>query len=264
MRRRYMSVVLGAVFFVAAWGCSGSSDGKETKKPRPAHNGEGYKEGDMGAGAGAGTHVPGGEETGGGQEEKKDDVQIEGLLGTIDEQVVANAFAKKRYQIEQCILGHVRAMTYVTGKMNLHFDVAADGTVTVKVLDNTVGNYKVEECLLKLAKTLHFGKPKGGKAKVDYPLSIPSRGTPHVTWGKGKVKKEVRSKRRAIKKCRKGRRPKKFTLHFYVLPGGRMTSLGVHAKKGVPSGFAACVFNALKGVTFPDTFGKVAKVTYKF
>ena len=194
---------------MTAWGCSGSSGGKETKKPRPADGEGGYKEGHLGAGAGVGSRTPGEQDTGGGQEENKDDVQIEGLLGTIDEQVVANAFAKKRYQIEQCILGHVRAMTYVTGKMNLHFDVAADGTVTVKVLDNTVGNYKVEECLLKLAKTLHFGKPKGGKAKVDYPPLDPQPGHPACDMGQREGEKRGPLKASGHQKVSKGREPQK-------------------------------------------------------
>jgi hypothetical protein len=43
-----------------------------------------------------------------------------------------------------------------------------------------------------------------------------------------------------------------------------MISLGAHAEGGVPDGFAACVYKALEDVEFPDTLGKVAKVSYSF
>lgn len=240
------------------WGCNNN---KKTAQPRPAGETEDVGGGES-SGHGLGEENKGAEEGGG--EEVEEELKVEGLLGTIDEQAVAKAFSKKSYEIEQCILGNVKAMPYVMGKMDLHFDVASNGDVTVKILENTIGNYKVEECLFKIASSLHFGKPKGGKAKVGYPLSIPHRGTPHEKWGKSKVRKEMRSNRRAIKKCKKGGKPRSFSLHFYVLPGGRMVSLGVHADNGVPPGFAACVFDALKNVTFPDTFGKVAKVKYDF
>ncbi len=198
------------------------------------------------------------------EEEPGDGLQIEGMLGTIDERVVSREFARKNYDIEQCILGNVRAMPYVNGNMNFHFDVDAEGVVTVKVLENTIGNHLVEECLLKVAESLDFGKPKGGSAKVDYPLSIPARGDAPETWAASRVRKEIKRNMRAINKCKKNGEPNDFTLYFYILPGGRMTSLGVFARNGVPDGFASCVFDALKDVTFPDTFGNVAKVEYKF
>ena len=161
-------------------------------------------------------------------------------------------------------MNHARAMTYLTGKMKFKFEVDTDGTATVKVLKNNLGHHEVENCLLQVAQSLRFGKPKGGKARVSYPLDVPHRGTPHITWGKARVRAEIRSKRRAIKKCRRRGKPRHFTLHFYILPGGRLISLGAHAKNAVPSGFAACVFNVLKNVSFPDPLGKVAKVEYSF
>lgn len=198
------------------------------------------------------------------EEETGDGLQIEGMLGTIDERAVSRAFAGKNYDIEQCILGNVRAMPYVNGNMSFHFDIDADGKVTVKVLENTIGNHEVEECLLKVAESLDFGKPKGGSAKVDYPLSIPDRGNTPETWSGSRVRKEMKANRRAVNNCKKSGEPNAFTLYFYILPGGRMTSLGVFAQNGVPAGFASCVFDVLKDVTFPDTFGNVAKVKYKF
>lgn len=253
------------VLFFAVISCGGGAGKKGTQPARPTAqttddtaavgDGQGYQpSGPDGAEAGDEGQYAG----------KKEGLQVKGLLGTIDEQTVARAFSRKRYQIEQCIMKHARAMTYLTGKMKLKFEVDTDGSVTVKVRENNLGHYEVEDCLLKVARSLSFGKPKGGKARVTYPLDVPHRGTPHVKWGKARVRGQIRAKRRAIKKCRRRGRPRHFTLHFYVLPGGRMISLGAHAKKGVPPGFAACVFNALKNTSFPDPLGKVAKVKVRF
>jgi hypothetical protein len=192
-------------------------------------------------------------------------MQIKGLLGTIDQETVAKAFRLKSYQIEQCILRPAKAMTYITGLMHFKFKIAVDGTVTVKVLKNDVGHHEIEECIEKIARSLHFGKPKGGKVIINYPLSIPNRGTPHIKWGKARVRSVMKGRRSAIKACKKGRNPRRFTIHFYVLPGGRVIAAGVHARKGtVPQGFGACVLTALQQATFADPLGKVAKVSYRF
>lgn len=201
--------------------------------------------------------------SGGGASSSGDDMQVSGMMGTIDEAAVAKAFRSKRYAIESCILDHARPMTYLTGVMNFQFEVMPSGTIHLKVLDDTVGNFQVEECLLGVARSLKFGRPKGGKVKIAYPLQIPARGTPHQTWGRSRVRPKIHSQRSKILACRRQGRPRHFTLHFYVLPGGKMISLGVFAPKGVPDGFARCVFDVLKNVDFPDPLGKVAKVRYR-
>jgi len=202
--------------------------------------------------------------TGSGSSSPGDDMQVSGMMGTIDEAAVAKAFRSKRYSIESCIMDHARPMTYLTGVMNFQFEVLPSGTVHLKVLDDTVGNFQVEECILGVARSLKFGRPKGGKVKITYPVQIPARGTPHQTWGRSRVRSKIRSRRSKILACRRHGRPRHFTLHFYVLPGGKMISLGAFGIKGLPDGFAQCVFDALKDVDFPDPLGKVAKVRYRF
>lgn len=236
-------------------GCSGS---KSSSSTTPAKTGPASTEPSRPADTPAETKPDRGESR------PKEDVEISGLAGTIDEEAVSRAVKRKSYEIESCVLTHARPMTYVTGDMQFKFEVAVDGSVKVVLLKNNVGNYQVEECILAVVRGLRFGKPKGGKVVVNYPLSLPHRGTTHVVWGKVRVRSAIRSKDRAIRACRQSGHPRKFTLNFYVLPGGRVVSLGVFSAKGVPSGFAACVLNAVKDVSFPDTLGKVAKVEYSY
>lgn len=244
------------VFGVWSSGCSGSSNKSGSTSPKPRNESRSGAEPDARPEPPSRPVEPA---------RPREDMQIKGLLGTIDQETVAKAFRLKRYQIEQCILRPAKAMTYITGMMHFKFQIAVDGTVTIKVLRNDVGHHEIEECIEGIARSLHFGRPKGGKVIINYPLRIPNRGTPHIKWGKARVRSVMKGRRSAIKACKKGRRPRRFTIHFYVLPGGRVIAAGVWARKGrVPQGFAACVLTALQQATFPDPLGKVAKVSYRF
>lgn len=191
-----------------------------------------------------------------------EDMEVSGLGGTIDEAAVARAFDRKKYEIEQCVLGKAKAMTYLEGTLNFRFTVFPDGRIQLHVLDDDLGNFEVESCLEQVVRSIKLGRPKGGKVKISYPLRIPNRGTPHVSWGASRVRRVLRPLRRKLKACKTVRR--KVTLHMYILPGGRLISLGAASSKGVESDVARCAFEALRDVQFPDPLGKVVKVRYSF
>ncbi len=193
-----------------------------------------------------------------------DGLEVRGLGGQLDEQALRKAFRAKAYDIERCILGLAKPMTWLDGTMTFTFDVWPSGRHRIRLADSDLGHYQVEACLWKVVRTVRLPRAKGGKAKGRYPLHVPNRGTPHVVWKASRVRRVMRSRRRAVLSCRRGRRPRHFVVTMYILPGGRLGASGVFAKGGLPEGFAACVHDKLKGAAFPDTFGKVVKVRYRF
>ncbi len=193
-----------------------------------------------------------------------DGLEVRGLGGQLDEQALRKAFRAKAYDIERCILGLAKPMTWLEGTMTFVFEVWPDGRRRIRLADSDLGHYQVEACLWKVVRTVRLPRAKGGKAKGRYPLHVPNRGTPHVVWKASRIRRVMRGRRRAVLACRRGRRPRHFVVTMYILPGGRLGASGVFAKGGLPEGFAACVHEKLKNAPFPDTFGKVVKVRYRF
>ncbi len=204
-----------------------------------------------------------GSTAGSGDSSGGEDMEVSGLGGTIDEAAVSRAFDRKKYEIEQCVLGKARAMTYLEGAMNFQFTVFPDGRIDLKLLDDDLGHFEVEACLYGVVKSIRLGRPKGGKVKISYPLRIPNRGTPHISWGVSRVRSALRSVRGRLRACKKGRRGK-MTAYMYVLPGGRLIALGVSSRRGIETETAQCAFEVLKDVQFPDPLGKVVKIRYSF
>ena len=81
-------------------------------------------------------------------------------------------------------------------------------------------------------------------------------------WEEDEAAKTLKRKRGALKRCRKGGKPAKFTITFYVLPGGSVKTVGVASPDPLPTGFAACVAKIVTGLTFADPLGNVARATY--
>ena len=138
-----------------------------------------------------------------------------------------------------------------------------DGVPTkVYIEKSQLGHWQMEACILKIASSLKFVKPKGGKAEVRYTMNLSDDGVTAKDWEADKASKTLKKKRGALRRCRKGGKPKTFTLTFYVLPGGSVKTVGVASPDPLPAGFAACVSKVVTALTFDDPLGNVARATY--
>jgi hypothetical protein len=190
-------------------------------------------------------------------------LEVKGLLGTIDAAAVEKAFNAKASQVGTCRSTHTRGLPYVGGIVRFFFRIGTDGVPTaVRIERSQLGHHAYEECLLTVAKSLTFVRPKGGSAEVRYDMELTGGGTAAVEWSKAKVKSKIRAKRASLAACRKGGKPGSFTITFFVLPGGAAKTAGVASTEDLPAGFGACVAKVITSTTFPDPLGQVARVTY--
>ncbi|MFH2011017.1 MAG: AgmX/PglI C-terminal domain-containing protein [bacterium] len=195
----------------------------------------------------------------------QDDIQVQGLMGTIDANAVDKAFTAKRRAVSACRRQHIGNLSYVGGDVQLFFKIGMDGVPTSVVLEKSqLGHHEMEACILGVAKGLKFVKPKGGVAEVRYTMTLANNGTDPKDWAAGKANKTLRKKRGALRACRTGRKPAKFEVTFYVLPGGTVKTVGVASSEALPAGFAACVAKVVTALTFEDPLGAVARATYAF
>lgn len=196
---------------------------------------------------------------------RRDDIQISGLKGTIDAAAVEKALGKKTRAVEACRRQHIGSFSYVGGDITFFFEIGMDGVPTKVFIEKSqLGHWQMEACILGVAKSLKFVKPKGGKAEVRYSMALADNGTKASDWDEDKAKPTLKKKRRALRACRKGGKPKSFTLTFYVLPGGSVKTVGVASSVALPAGFAACVSKVVTAQTFADPLGSVARATYTY
>ncbi len=196
---------------------------------------------------------------------KDEDVQISGLMGQIDASAVEKAFENHMNQVRACRRDNLGSFKYVGGTVQFFFVIGMDGVPTKVVLEKSqLGRYPLEACLIKVAKSLKFVKPKGGKAEVRYSMELAADGAEAKDRDASWVHKTMRRVKGAILACRQGMRPSKFSVTFYVLPQGKAQTAGVASTEDIPDGFGACVTKVITRTTWPDPLGEVARVTVDF
>ncbi len=249
---RVPSVFVAVSVMAAALLWGGCGPREETNKPRRSSGN-----------ATAGTNSTGGSEDP--PPRRRSDIHISGLKGTIDAAAVEKALNKKTRDVAACRRKHIGSLSYVGGDITFFFEIGMDGVPTkVLVEKSQLGHWQMEACILAVAKTLKFVKPEGGKAEVRYTMALANNGTDAKDWDEDKAKSTLKKKRRALRACRKGGKPKKFTVTFYVLPGGSVKTAGVASPEDLPAGFAACVAKVVLAQTYDDPLGTVARATYTY
>ena len=135
--------------------------------------------------------------------EEDDGVEIVSTRGKIDPDAVTRAIEPHAAAIEDCYADNVGRRKWLGGGIELRWDVAADGALAqVRLVHSDLGAWKIEKCVLDIARQLSFGKPKGGKAHVSAPLSF-SLGAGAVMWDEDQAVRAVGGKFKDLAECAK-------------------------------------------------------------
>ena len=191
-------------------------------------------------------------------EEPNDGLEVEGLVGTLDEFDVVAVINEALPGFQVCF--ERNAGTFVAGKVVLEFDVARDGVVAkVWVAESDLGDWRVESCLAETAGFLRFPRPfGGGPAHVAYPFSWNERGRRLATdvpidWGYP----TLREGDAALRACRDAHGfAGPFHLTTYIGRKGQVLSAGLHTARPAPA-FTACISEAVRALTFPDPGARI-------
>lgn len=184
------------------------------------------------------------------------DFKVEGGLGTVDVTAVQLALEKNAAAVEGCFKEHAGAMRYVGGAVKLRVRVAKDGAVKSTAADSDLGAWEVEKCLMKLARGLRFGKPRGGEAEVELPFEFPARAPAQAGDGD-----ELGGKLSALLRC--GRIVQgvgEVLVTAYVGPGGKITTAGFSSEKPLPEGWGDCALGKARGLRLTDPRGHMVKM----
>lgn len=191
-----------------------------------------------------------------------DELEVEGLLGTLEPADAQPVVARSFGEIEAC---HARAsgtQRYVGGRLELRFRVGDDGRVArVRVERSDLGSWPVERCILDVARRLVFPRPRGGEAELVFPVEFPGRAP--VTRADGeRAQAELAEHLAALAACSApGGLPGDVLVTAYVGVGGAIKSVGFAAEGGDLDGsWADCALAKSLGWTLSDPRGRMLKV----
>jgi hypothetical protein len=198
-------------------------------------------------------------------EEEKDDLKVEGTLGTIEEEAIHASLDPRLRQVNGGFQKKTQREPYLSGKLVLHFRVTRTGTVKrARIAESTLGSVSVERCILGELRGVTFARPKGGEAEFSYPLVFQGR-IAALQWESGMVKDEILSHLDDLLKGPQDATltaPKGLVITFYLDQKGKVVSVGLSADEVIEDSFADPFVENLKRVKFVEPAGAYAKVSY--
>jgi hypothetical protein len=200
-----------------------------------------------------------------------DDLEVVSTRGHVDPTVVEAGLSAHAAELETCYTGQVGRRRWLGGKVELKWQVSADGAVqSVQLASSDLGAWPVERCLLGVARAMTFGRPKGGAADFSIPLEFSARGA--VTWwdadaGLAAVKTHVAD----LARCEKtSPAPADAVVTAYVGTRGKVQSVGFStaAATGLDpdtwDAWAECAEKRILAWQLPDPRGSIAKLAFHY
>ena len=198
------------------------------------------------------------------EEEPDDGLEVESTRGKMDPDAVEAGLAPHAAALQDCYLSRVGKQKWLSGKVELKWEVARDGTLTsAQVVWADLGHWGVERCMLDLARTMSFGKPKGGDADFTIPLELSARG--YAEWWDEDKAAAVTAKRVGdLATCAAGGLPDPtdVTVTLYVGTRGKVQSAGFSSPALIDDAWAECAHGVVMGWTLSDPKGRVAKLAF--
>jgi TonB family protein len=256
MRRICNGLFAALVVLFAGLGCGGSSTAPATTPVE--HESE--------ADARSGPHHASAPDV---DEDDDEDVEIEGLKGHLDPYQIKDGLKPHQRALSACyhdVLAHAR---FIGGTIELSFVVGLDGAVKqVAMSKSDLGSWAVEKCLLALARTMKFAKPKGhGDAEFTLPLDFSSGSNRALWWSEQQSEQEAEEHMPELDTCSDAWAggPHNVWVTLYIGNRGAVRSIGFASPGGtIDDGWADCVAEAASQWVLTDPRGKVAKGGFRY
>lgn len=198
------------------------------------------------------------------EDDSDDGISIEGGRGVLQEGDINKVIGKHSRELERCYLDNVGRTPYVGGRVELKFRVTPDGVVkTVQVASGDLGSWPVEKCMLSVARTMQFPKPRGkGDAEFSFPIDFPGRGVVEAL-DPDRATAELAPRFKDLANCEGEAPPDQIQVTVYVAVKGAVTSVGfaVPGEQPVPEDWADCALAKALTWKLTDPRGRVVKAS---
>ncbi len=195
---------------------------------------------------------------------RSEEIQVEGLMGTIAPHAVEQAMNLRLQRLSECFLHRSETLDVIGGRMVLAFRIGRSGDVRwVYPRQSTVGDRETERCVLEVARRTRFPRPQGGEAEANWSFEMePAEDVrPPVSLHASQFEAQA-VERSAEIRARCGAGP--FEVTVYVLPGGSVQSAGAAASSPEDAERIDCVVErVLTWDDWPDPGSYIGKGTFR-
>ncbi len=194
----------------------------------------------------------------------EDEVQVEGLMGTIPPHAVEQTLGLRLQRFATCFTRHGSGFDVLGGRMVLAFRIARSGEVRwVHPRESTVGDRDTERCVVQVARRVRFPRPQGGEAEASWSFQMdPPEGVrPPVSLHASQFEPLTAAHSVALRStCGPG----PFRVTAYVAPGGTLLRLGAAAASPEAAARLDCVLDQVRTWDdWPDPGSYVGKGTFQ-
>jgi len=211
------------------------------------------------------------------EEEPDDGLEVQSTRGKMDPDDVEAGIEPHAQALQDCYLSRVgasssrpqagRAGKWLGGKVELRWDIDKEGTLTsVRIVSSDLGSWPVEKCLLELARSMTFAKPKGGDADFTIPFEFTARGNA-LWWEADMAANVVAKKVIELDGCAKQAKvadPTDVTVTVYVGTRGKVQAAGFASPAPIDDAWAECAYGKVMAWGLTDPKGKVAKLAFVY
>jgi TonB family protein len=177
------------------------------------------------------------------------EMAMENEMGVYDSADVEETMAEHMDEVRGCYSRAGKAKKYAGGKVMLRFMVSGDGKPQdVLVIENDLGNYDVERCLVDVGRKVKFPAPEGNKATTfEYPVEFRSTHDIDVQDLEDslKIDRDVGNAMRTLTSCG-AVTPTGASAVFYVDGSGGIASVGFAAESPMDEQAGACVVKEMR------------------
>jgi hypothetical protein len=200
------------------------------------------------------------------EEEPDDGLEVMSTRGRMDPADVEAGLAPHAAALESCYKSRVGKQRWLGGKLEIKWEIASDGALkSAQIASSDLGAWPVEKCLLEVARSITFARPRGGDADVTVPLEFSARGSSQW-WDEDRSAEVVGERVLALSECvAVGEAPPQdVVVTLYVGTRGKVQSVGfASAAAPLSDGWAECAAEMIQGWQLVDPRGQVAKLTVR-
>ena len=196
---------------------------------------------------------------------------VEGLRGRMDTYDIQRGIEPHAGDIDACFQKNTRRKRYLGGKIVLEFFVSAQGELErVQIKESDLGAWKIERCLLEVARSMQFARPKGGKADFTVPLEW-SATRPTTWWTEEQSELALEERPAELAACAEtaGGDARNVWVTAYVGARGEVQSVGFASPTEQPppeifDAWAECAAGVVMAWTLPDPRGTITKLGFRY
>jgi hypothetical protein len=179
--------------------------------------------------------------------------------GQVDDVLSANI-----PRLSTCYQRAGSAQLFAHGEVRLRFHLSATGEVTdVLVIDNELGNYAVERCLVTEAHKIRFPRPGGNKqSDFEYTMEFRSPRQRYVViWRRGTLRRPIAARLPTLGRCGS---PGQQAVHAvaYIKPSGSVASVGLSSQGPLEADAARCVVGQIMKWRLRGDRGHVVRTSF--